>query len=90
MLPAQVKLPEPGRISAMVSVEGEVVELAESVPATEAVEAWLAQLTSAMKRTLQQQLAAAGSLSDPLRQAASQVLGLHKAVDFTARWAPGG
>jgi hypothetical protein len=73
----------------MVSVEGEVVELVESVAAGEAVEAWLAQLAAAMRRTLQQQLGAAGALPDPLRQVARQVLGLHQAVDFTARWGGG-
>jgi hypothetical protein len=69
----------------MVSVEGEVVELEAAVPAGEAVEAWLAQLAGAMRGTLQRLVGAAGALPDPLRQAAGQVLGLHKALEFTAR-----
>eukprot|EP00878_Enallax_costatus_P024703 GHUV01026383.1.p1 GENE.GHUV01026383.1~~GHUV01026383.1.p1 ORF type:complete len:1576 (+),score=459.42 GHUV01026383.1:1611-6338(+) len=72
-------------ITAMSSAEGESVELSTQVKVTETIEAWLDQLTSSMRSTLQGSLSGVADLSDPFSQAPSQVLGLYHALRFTER-----
>ncbi|KAG2426397.1 hypothetical protein HYH02_014824 [Chlamydomonas schloesseri] len=74
-------------IQAMQSMEGEVVDLAPTVRITEQIETWLADLTRAMKNTLQQQneVLCAGRMNDEFRAAASQCLQLKEAVAFTEK-----
>lgn len=72
-------------ITAIASADGEVVELCSPVTATEAVEAWLHQLTDGMRAALQASLRGFGGLSNPFAQAPAQVLGLYHALTFTER-----
>lgn len=82
----QVKFgPGQASITAIISLEGEVVELAVPVVITEAVEVWLGQLAAAMQATLQQLLVGVAGMAEPFTQAPSQVLGLYNAISFTER-----
>jgi len=82
----QVKFgPNQAAITAMVSMEGECVELLAPVQITEAVEGWLGQLAGGMQGTLRQSLLQLAGMPDQFQHASSQVLCLYHAISFTAR-----
>eukprot|EP00879_Flechtneria_rotunda_P022050 GHRR01023264.1.p1 GENE.GHRR01023264.1~~GHRR01023264.1.p1 ORF type:complete len:267 (+),score=88.06 GHRR01023264.1:122-802(+) len=77
--------PDQRSITAMLSAEGETVELQPAVQVIETTEVWLDQLTGSMRSTLQACLSGMSGLSDPFSQAPSQVLGLYHLLQFTER-----
>ena len=71
-------------ITAMCSLEGEVVPLLKPVAISDAVESWLQLLSAQMKATLQQRVADTLSASGlDLERSASQVLCVAEVVSFT-------
>lgn len=77
-------------LSAMSSMDGEVVDLSPHVAVTEQVERWLNELTASMQATLQGQHETLRRSSGKDKEAdfskvSSQVLCLRDAVNFTER-----
>ncbi|KAG1663699.1 hypothetical protein FOA52_013267 [Chlamydomonas sp. UWO 241] len=73
-------------IGAMTSMDQEVVDFDAAVSVTDQIEVWLNELNNGMVRTLQTQLSKvqSGSMQGEFKAAASQILCLKEAVNFTA------